>query len=79
MIVREIPLIQITYGATSTLLSNRKEYPYLLRPNPTDNMQTEYMTKLLQGLRDMGNQLNAVSIIYSNSLYGRGCYKVKNK
>lgn len=75
-IVREIPMIQITYGATSTSLSDRTEYPFLLRPHPTDSKQTDYMVQLLLALREKGNTINAVNIVYSNSLYGRGSYEV---
>ena len=75
-IVSEIPMIQIAYGASSTTLSDRETFPFLLRPNPSDAKQMEYVAQLIQQLRNKGNEINAVNIIYSNSLYGKDGYEV---
>ena len=75
-IVSEIPMIQIAYGASSTTLSDRETFPFLLRPNPSDAIQMEYVAQLIQQLRNRGNEINAVNIIYSNSLYGKDGYEV---
>ena len=74
-IVREIPIMPIAYGASSQTLSDRKAYPFFLRPNPSDTKKTEYMAQLLEQLRERGNEINAVNIIYSDSLYGRDSHK----
>ena len=75
-IVSEIPMIQIAYGASSTTLSDRDSFPFLLRPNPSDAKQMEYVAQLIRQLRNRGNEINAVNIIYSNSLYGKDGYEV---
>ncbi|XP_067935686.1 uncharacterized protein [Watersipora subatra] len=78
-ILRDIPIIHMSYGASSVTLSDRTQFPYFLRTNPPDNIQTHYMVALLKRLRDDSKEpVNAVNIIYTDGLYGRtGAESVK--
>ena len=71
-VLREKPLIQMAYGASSVTLNDRVRYPYFLRTNPADDLQAHFMVELIKKIgAEPGNEVNAVNIIYSEGLYGR--------
>lgn len=68
--------MQIGYGPSTILLSDRIKYPYFLRTNPDDSLQTYFMTELLKELDNApGGSVKAVNVIYSG-LYGRSAAEV---
>ena len=61
-------------------LSDRQRYPFFLRTTPPDNLQAHFMVKLLEEISSKdGNDVNAVSVIYTDGLYGRTGYEVRNE
>ena len=79
-ITNEIPLITMAYAASSVSLSDRQRYPFFLRTNPPDDLQAHFMVKLLEEISSKdGNDVNAVSVIYTDGLYGRTGYEVRNE
>lgn len=64
-------MIQVAYGASSTILNDREEYPFFARVIPPDNEQAKAMVNLLRKLNDEGSDINTVHLLYSSSLYGR--------
>lgn len=75
-ILRELPILQMAYGASSVTLSDRGLYPYFMRTNPPDDIQAHFMVELLKIIADKGSTVDAVSIIYTDGLYGRTGYEV---
>ncbi|KAL5010124.1 hypothetical protein ScPMuIL_012429 [Solemya velum] len=64
-ILRELPLVQVSYASTAPSLSNRNLYPFFMRITPPDNKQTSVMVQLLETLG-----YNYIQIIYSSGGYG---------
>ena len=65
---------QVSYLATSTRLSDTKEFPYFFRTVPSDYHQANAIVELLNNYG-----VNYVSIVYSDSEYGEtGFDSIKN-
>ena len=75
--MEEMQIVQIANGASSMQLDDRKEFPYFLRTNPSDDLQVHFMVELLKKINDtVGSSVTAVNIIYTDGLYGRTAVKV---
>ena len=76
-ITEELPLITMAYAASSVTLSDRERYPFFLRTSPPDNVQAYFIVELLKTMGSMaGSKVDAVSIMYTDGLYGRTGYEV---
>ena len=62
---------QVSYGSSSTIFSNRDEYPYFSRITPSDSDQVKAMIDLLKELNANDFNISSVQLLYSSGLYGR--------
>ncbi|XP_067937580.1 uncharacterized protein [Watersipora subatra] len=78
--MKEMKIVHIAYGASTVRLSDRIAYPYFLRTNPSDALQVHFMVKLLQDIDAVEeNEIKAVNIVHTNSLYGRTAVQELNQ
>ncbi|XP_052237009.1 uncharacterized protein LOC127848539 isoform X1 [Dreissena polymorpha] len=66
-ILTQIKSVQISYGSTSPVLSDRTLYPYFMRMIPNDLHQG---SKMIELVKSTGSDL--IQILYSDTEYGRG-------
>ncbi|KAH3853629.1 hypothetical protein DPMN_096160 [Dreissena polymorpha] len=66
-ILTQIKSVQISYGSTSPVLSDRTLYPYFMRMIPNDLHQG---SKMIELVKSTGSDL--IQILYSDTAYGRG-------
>ncbi|KAK3610909.1 hypothetical protein CHS0354_018815 [Potamilus streckersoni] len=66
-ILTEIKHVQISYGSTASILSNRTMFPYFLRMTSSDTVQAKVMLDII---KDLG--ANYIQIINSDNSYGNG-------
>ncbi|XP_071496679.1 uncharacterized protein [Diadema antillarum] len=65
---------QVSYGASSTELSDHEKYPYFLRTVPSDTQQASAMVALIQRF-----DWSYVSVVYSDNAYGNDIYEIFRK
>ena len=64
-------LVQISYGSSSVTLSDREQYPYFARVNPSDDRKAKAIIMLLEKLNKGESNINSLILLHSGSLYGR--------
>ncbi|XP_035691372.1 metabotropic glutamate receptor 4-like [Branchiostoma floridae] len=65
-VLTSLGIPQISWGSTSTLLSNADDYPFFLRTVPSDDLQGEAIAALVDYF-----DWNYVAIVSSDTVYGR--------
>ncbi|XP_061195182.1 uncharacterized protein LOC133203414 [Saccostrea echinata] len=66
-VLQEFNFVQVAYGSTAAVLSNREEYKYFLRLCTPDTNQAKAMVNLLHDLNS-----SYIQILYSEGTYGEG-------
>ncbi|XP_062604070.1 uncharacterized protein LOC134265840 isoform X2 [Saccostrea cucullata] len=66
-VLQEFNFVQVAYGSTAVVLSNREEYKYFLRLCTPDTNQAKAMVNILKDLNS-----GYIQILYSEGTYGEG-------